>query len=176
MEGDAGAGLVGVAHGLDVIEGFALAVFLLVYLAVAEDVHYHVFAECVHAAYAHAVETAGHFVAALVEFAACVQHGHDHFEGGAVLLFVHVYGDTAAVVLDGDAVVFVDADVDFGAEAGKSLVDGVVHHFIDQMVEATEVHVADIHGGTHPHGLKAFQYGNITRAVFVLVLCCITHF
>ena len=73
-----------------------------------------------------------------------------------MLLFVHVHGYAAAVVLNGYAVVFVNAYVDFGAETRQGFVDGVINHFIDQMVETAEIHVANIHGGTHPHCLETF--------------------
>ena len=81
------------------------------------------FAEGVNAAHAHAVQTARHLVAALVELAAGVQHSHNHLEGGAVLLFVHIYGYATAVIFYGDAVVFVNADIYLVAKASESLVD-----------------------------------------------------
>ena len=174
VEGDAGAGLVGRAHLFDGVERLAFAVFLLVDLPTTVDVDNHVLAEGVDAAHTHAVQTAGHLVAAFVELAACMQHGHHHFEGRTVLLFVHVHRDAAAIILNSDTVIFVDAYVNLGAIPGQGLVDGVVHHLVHQMVQAAEVDVADVHGRTYTHRLKAFQYGNITRAVFVL-LCCIAH-
>ena len=41
-----------------------------------------------------------------------------------------------AVVLDADAVAGGDDHVDLGAIAGQGLVDGVVDHFVDEMMEA----------------------------------------
>ncbi len=171
LEGDAGAGLVGVAHGLHLVEGFALAVFLLVYLSIAVDVHNHVLTEGVHATHTHTVQTAGHFIAAFVEFAASMQHRHHHLQGRTMLLFVHVHGNTAAIILNSDAVIFVDAYIYLVAVACQSLVDGVVHHLVYQMVQTAEIHVTNIHGGTHAHGFQTLQNGDITRTVFVLLLC-----
>ena len=175
LEGDAGAGVVGVAHGLHLVQGFALAVLLLVDLAAAVHVHLHVFAQGVHAAHAHAVQAAAHLVAALVELAARMQHRHHHLQGRAVLLLVHVHGNAAPVVLHGHAVVLVDADVNPVAETRQSLVDGVVHHLIHQMVQAAEIHVADIHGRTHAHSLQTLQHRDITCTVFALLLCRFVH-
>jgi hypothetical protein len=73
-----------------------------------------------------------------------------------MFLLMHVHGYTAAVILNGDTVVFVDAYVYFGAVAGQGFVNGVVHHFVNQVVEPTEVNISDIHGGTYPYCFKAF--------------------
>jgi hypothetical protein len=46
---------------------------------------------------------------------------------------------------------------DLGAEAGKGLVDGVVHHLPHQMVQAGGARGADVHAGTLAHGLEALE-------------------
>jgi len=51
---------------------------------------------------------------------------------------VCVDGDAAAVVGDAHRAVLVDGDGDVVAVAGQCLVDRVVHHFVDEMVEALE--------------------------------------
>ena len=170
VEGDFGAPLVGDADFLDGVEGFALGVFLLVDFAVAVDVDDHVVAEGVDAGDADAVEAAGDLVGVFVEFAAGVEDGHDDLEGGAVLFLVHVDGDTATVVLDGDAVVGVYLHVDLVAVARQSLVNGVVHNLIDKVVQAAFVHVADVHGRAHAHGFQSFKYGNVTRTVVNILI------
>ncbi len=144
--------------------------FLLVYCVVAEDLHYHVVAQGVDAAHAHAVQATGDLVAVLVELAAGVEDGHDDLEGGAVLFLVHVDGDTATVVLDGDAVVGVYLHVDLVAVARQSLVNGVVHNLIDKVVQAAFVHVADVHSRAHAHGFQSFKYGNVTRTVVNILI------
>ena len=92
-----------------------------------------------------------------------------------MLLLVHVHGNAAPVVLHGHAVILVDADVNPVAETRQSLVDGVVHHLIHQMVQAAEIHVADIHGRTHAHSLQTLQHRDITCTVFALLLCRFVH-
>ena len=48
---------------------------------------------------------------------------------------------------------------DLVAEAGQRLVDGVVHHLIDHVVEAgAVVGVADIHARPLAHGIEALQH------------------
>ena len=119
------------------------------------------------------MQSAGDFVGTFVEFAAGVQDGHDHLEGRAVLFLVHVHGNAAAVVLDGDAVVGVDADVYLVAVACQGFVDGIVDHLINQVVQAAEVDVADVHGGAHAHGFETFENGDVTSAVVVWDFCVI---
>jgi hypothetical protein len=104
-----------------------------------------------------------------------MQNCHDHLEGGAMLLFVHVHGDSTAIILNRDAVVFVDAHVYFVAIACQGFVDGVVDNLIDQVVEAAEIDVADVHGWTHADGLKTFEYGDVAGAVVVLSLLFFAH-
>ena len=163
---------------LDGVKGFAAGVFLLVDFTVAKDLRGHVGRKCVDARYAHAVQSAGHFVGAFVELAACVQHGHDDFQGRFLFLLMEVDGDASAVVLDGDGVVGVDGYFDVVAIACHGFVDGVVHHFVDQVVQAVFTDVADIHGGTFAHGLQAFEHLDVAGRVVVLAhylfFCCHT--
>src|ERR1039458_10347072 len=106
-------------------------------VAVAPDFHVELLAESVHAAHAHAVQAAGDLVRRGVELAAGVQLGQHHLNRRhlfAVGQCLHVYGDAAAVVDDGNGVVHVDDDVDLLAIAGQRLVHGVVDHPPDQAV------------------------------------------
>ena len=58
-------------------------------------------------------------------------------------------------------------DEDLVGEAGKRLVDGVVDHLIDHVMEARAVvGVADIHARPLAHGIEAFQHLDRFRAVF----------
>ena len=114
-----------------VVEGLALLIFLLVDVAVAEHLRLHVGGEGVDARHAHAVQTARHLVGAFVELTACVQHGHHHFQGTLVHLLMLVHGNTAAIVLHGDAVILVDGHFDMRAIAGHRLVDRVVDGLVD---------------------------------------------
>ena len=71
---------------------------------------------------------------------------------------MHIDGNAAAIVDDGDAVVVVHDDVDFVAEAGQGFVDGVVHHFPDQMMQALLAGRADVHGRAFAHSLEIAEH------------------
>ena len=96
------------------------------------------------------------FIAAVAEFAAGVEHGQDDLHGGFPA-FVHVHGDAAAVIHDGDAVVPVDGHFHMVAVARQRLVDGVVHHLVNEMVQAALGGAADVHARPHTNGLQAFE-------------------
>ena len=175
MECGAGACFVGGAHFLYGVEWDALGVFLLINFTVAVDVDYHFVAQCIDARYAYTVQTSGYLVAAFVELAAGVQDGHDYFEGRAMLFLMHVHWNAATVVFDGDAVVFINANVYFAAIACQGFVDGVVYHLVDKVVQAAEVDVADVHGGAHTDGFEAFENGDVAGTVIVLSLLFFAH-
>ena len=115
---------------------------------------------------ADAVQAAGDGVSAAAELAAGVQDGHDDFNGGLVLGGVHVHGDAAAVVDHLDAAVGLQDDFDVRAVAGQGLVDRVVHHFVDQVVQAARSGGSDVHARAFPDGLQAFKHGDVAGAVF----------
>ena len=122
--------------------------------------------ERVHHGDTHAVEAAGHGVAAAAELAAGVQDGHDHFNGGLVLGGVHVHGDAAAVVNHLDAAVGLEDNFDVRAVPGQGLVNRVVHHFVDQVVQAARPGGADVHAGPFADGFEALKNGDVAGTVF----------
>ncbi len=99
-----------------------------------------------------------------------MQDGQHDFEGGLVHLLVHVDGDSAAVVHHLDRIVLEDRNLDSVGESGECLVDGVVHHFVDEMVESAGGDVADVHRGAFPDGLKAFQHLDVV--CYILFFFC----
>ena len=87
-------------------------------IAVHEDVGLQPLAEGVDHRDADAVQAAGDLVAAAAELAARVQHGEDDLGGRLAVLLHDAHGDAAAVVDDGDGVVWVDGH---GDAAGSDL-------------------------------------------------------
>ncbi len=82
------------------------------------------------------MQAAGYSVAAATELAAGVQDGHDHLNGGLALGGVDVHRNAAAVVRDLDAAVGLQDDFDVRAVSGQRLINGVVHHFVHQVVQS----------------------------------------
>ena len=160
LEADGGAVVVGFADVLQLLLRHAPAVDLLPAFPVAADGDLKAFGQGVDARDAHAVQAAGHLVRRVVELAARVELGHDDLYGRDLFLRVDVHGDAAPVVAHGDAVVHVKHDFDARAVPRHGFVDGVVHDFVDEVVQAPVVRAADVHGRAFSYRLKAFQNGD----------------
>ena len=113
------------------------------------------------------MQAAGDFVGIAVEFSAGVKNSHDNFGGWLFLRGVHVDGNAAPVVGDGDGIVVMDDNVDFVAIARKGLVDRVVANFPDQMMQAEFAGRADVHRRTLAYGFDAAK--DFDRSGVVLV-------
>ena len=134
LERDLGAAALGGAGDREVAERLAALVTLLVRVVVAPDLEIEPLRQRVHDRHADAVQTARHLVGAVLELAAGVQHRQRDF-GGRLAALVHVGRNAAAVVDDGDRVVEMNRDVDFGTEAGERFVDRVVDDLVNQVMQ-----------------------------------------
>ena len=172
LEGDAGAGDTGV-HGADALQRavrVAAAEGLLVLAAVAADVDGQPLRAGVDDGRADAVQAAGHLVAGVLaaELAAGVEDGIDDGDGRQTGISLDVHGDAAAIVRDLNDVALQDLDLDVVAVTGQSLVDGVVHDLVHQMVQAALAGGADIHTGALAHCLQTFQDLDLAGVVFMV--------
>ena len=157
LEGDGGAGVVGLAHHPHLLGDLAPGELHLVDFPVFVDLDLQPLGQSVDNRRAHPVEPARHLIAAAAEFAAGVEDGKHHLQGGFTGLGLNVNRDAPAVVGDGDGVARVDGDGDVGTVAGQGLVDGVVHDLIYQMVQARLRGGADIHAWPLAHRFQALQ-------------------
>ena len=170
LEGDRGPRVVGPAHHLHLLGDLAPGELHLVNFPVLVDLDLQPLAQGVDHRRAHAVEAAGHLIAAAAEFSSRVQDGENYLQGGPPGLGLDVYWDAAAVVGDGDGVAGIDGDGDVGAVARQGLVDGVVHDLIHQVVQARFAGGADVHAGALAHRLQPLQHLDLRAAVFVFHL------
>ena len=170
LKGDGGAVLVGISHHGDGLGHLAPGKLHLINFSVLMDLDLQPLAEGVDHAGAHAVETAGDLIAPAAEFAAGMQDGEDHLQGGKAGLRLYVHGYAAPVVRYGDDVALSDDDVNLVAVPGQRLVDGVVHDLVHQVVETGGGGGADVHTGALAHRLQALQDLNLAAAVLMLHL------
>ena len=132
---------------------------------VQEHVHGEPLAQGVNDTGADAVQAAGIIIVLTVELAARVQDGEDDLHPGDAHGRMRVDRHAAAVVPDAGGAVFMQGDGDLGSEAVGSLVDCVVHDLPEQVVQAAGGSGTDIHAGTHPDGLEAFQHLDIAGII-----------
>ena len=166
-ESDARSGLaVRIADGLERRLGHTVGEAHEMLLAVAPDGEIEPGRERVDDRHADAMQTARDLVGVLVELPAGMELGHDHFSRRDALALVDLGRDAPSVVVDGDRAVGIQRDHDLVAEAGQRLVDGVVHHLVDHVMQTRAViGVADIHARPLAHGIEAFQHLDRFRAV-----------
>jgi hypothetical protein len=158
VEGDARAAPVGLADDGDLAGGVAALVALREDLSLPVDLDLEPVGERVHAGHAHAVQASGDLVGVRLELSPGVELRHHHVErvhpgdGG-----VGPHGDARAVVEHRHRVVGVDGDLDLVAAPRHRLVDGVVDHLEDEVVESALPHVADVHVRPLADGLEPLE-------------------
>ncbi len=92
--------------------------------------------------------------------------GHDDLGGRDALARMDVGRNAAAVIGDGHGAVGVERDGHLGRVARQRLVDGVVDHLVDHVVQARAVvGVADIHARPLAHGIEALEDLDRFRAI-----------
>jgi hypothetical protein len=84
-----------------------------------------------------------------------------------VLRLVQVYRDAAAVVDDPDAAVLEHRDQNRVAVAGECLIDRVVDHLVDEVVETARTGGTDVHSRTFSHRLETLEHLDLICSVAV---------
>ena len=165
-EGDLRAALAGCfAHHLQRRIGLTMGEAHEVLLAIAEDGELELDRERIDDGDADAMQAARDLVGILVELSPGVQLGHDDFRCGDTFA-VDVRGNAAAIVGDGAGAIGIECHRHARGMAGQRLVDRVVHHLIDHVMQARPViGVADVHAGALPDRVEAFQDLDRIRAV-----------
>ena len=170
LEGDGGAGGGGGTDLFQIAVGLSPGKLLFILKAVPAHPDDEPLGQGVDDGSAHAVQAAGHLVAGILaaELAAGVEHGVDDGDGGNAHFGLDVHRDAAAVVADFNDVALLDGDLDVGAVSGQSLVDGVIHDLIDQMMQAPGAGGTDIHARALAHRLQTLQDLDLGAAVLVI--------
>ena len=111
------------------------------------------------------MKTAAEFVGSLTEFAAGVEVGQHELNGRNFPLRVHVDRNAAAIVADGTRAVGVDGHIDVRAETGQMFVDRVIEDFVNAVMQAAFIGVADVHPRPLAHGFQTLKFVDLRRAV-----------
>ena len=144
----------------------AMAEFHRVLFAVAEDAQLEPARQGVDDRDADPVQAARDLVGILVELPARMELGHDDLGGRDAFARVDVDRDAAAVIGHGHRTVGVQRHRHFRCVTGQRLVDGVVHHLVDHVVQARAViGIADIHAGPLAHRIEALEHLDGIRAI-----------
>jgi hypothetical protein len=166
-EGDDGALLAGAPGALQRAVGTtAVEVGLHEAAPVPVDLQIETLGQGVHHRDTHAVQAAGDLVPLAPELAAGMEGGEHHLGGrDARILGVLVDGDAPAVVGHAAPAVLEQGDLDEVGMAGHGLVDGVVDHLVDQVVEARRAGGSDVHPGAFPDRFEALEDRDVLGVV-----------
>jgi hypothetical protein len=99
-----------------------------------------------------------------------VQHGHYDLKRRTLLLLMHVHRNASSVIHHLDGVSGEDIDLDIVAIAGQGLIDTVIDHLADEVMQTLYAGIANIHGRTLAHSFKTFEDLDVTGVVVVLNL------
>ena len=172
VELNGGAVLVAaLAYHLNLAGGLAIGIFLAINLAATANLGTQVIAKRVNARNSHAVQATRHFVRTFIKFSTGMKHCHHHLKGRLVKFFMFVNGDSATVVANGYRIILANYHVNGVAKTGKSLVDGVVNHLTNKVVQSLNTRIANVHCRTLANCLKAFEHLNVMgRILFFFLL------
>ena len=151
-------GIFRVACDLQFALGVAQFVFLVPHLAVAADRQAQQFGQGIYYGDTDAMQPAGYFVGITIEFATGMQHGQNHFSGRATFFSVVIGRDPTPVVTYGDRAVGMYGHVNRVTKSGQGLIDGVIHHLEDHVMQASPVvGITDVHSWAFAYSIQPFQ-------------------
>ena len=150
--------------------GFAAFESDHVHLALAADFRFEPVRQRIHALRADTVKTAGVFVGALSELAAGVKIGEHQFHRGDAEFRMRINRNAAAVVGHRNRAIDVNRHLDPLAVAGEMLVDRIVQHLENAVVQAAFIGVADVHARTLSNSFQTLQFVDLGGTV---LLACI---
>ena len=165
LESNQSPAVIRFADHLDRIQRLAFLVFLYKMLAFTEYIHLHMGRKRIHAGNTDPMQTAGNLVSPFIEFTPGMQHRHHHFQRATFFLRVHIGRNPSAVIPDRNRIILENSHFHMGTVTGQGFVYGVVHYFIDQMVQTPHIHIADVHRRPFAHGFQSFQYLDVLRGI-----------
>ena len=122
------------------------------------DDHFHPLGDSVDGRNADAVQTAAHFVGAVVKLTTSVQFGHDDFSRRNTKFVMLIDRNTSPVISYGKRMIGVEDDFHGVVESREMLVNRVVHHFPNAMMESRAVMgVPEVHSWSFSNGLEPLE-------------------
>ena len=118
------------------------------------------------------MQAAGNLISATAEFTTGMQHSKYNFQCRLTCLRLDVYGDTTTIIGNGNRVTGIDGHSNIFTVSGQSFVNGIIHNFIDQVVQTGRRSRSDIHTGSFSDCFQTFQNLDLLSAIFL----CYFHF
>ena len=170
LEMDSGTRPVGVASHFKLRGLFTLGKGLVVNLFILLDLNSQFRGEGVDNGDPNAMKAAGYLVPSTAKFTAGVQNRQCQLNPGLFHFVVHIGRNTTAVIHNGDTVIFINGDHNILTVTRQRLIDGVIHDFIDKMVEPLLAGAPDIHPRSLLDRLKAFQHLYLVGSIIIFLI------
>ena len=148
---------------------------LAVLLPLAMDGHIHPFTQGVDHGNPDAMEPTGHLVPPGPELAAGVEHGKHGLQSAATGAGMDVGGNATAVVGDAGGAIGMEHHFNGGAVARQGLINRIVHHLVNKVMQTARAGGADIHTRPLPDRFQAFKHLNLFGAVGGIDLGGVAH-
>ncbi len=112
------------------------------------------------------MQTARDLVGIAVELATGMQYGHNDLGRRLFLRRMHIDRNTTTVVFHRDRTINMNSYRDFVTVSGQTFINGVIHHFIDQMVQTLGTGRTNIHGRPLTNCGQSFKNLDALSTVF----------
>ena len=103
------------------------------------------------------MKSTGDLVAVVIELAAGVQHRHDDLESRFAALVIF-YRYSAPIILNGNSAVEVKVDLNVVTPTLQGFIDGIVQHFIHEVMKSRGICAADVHIGALTDSFQTLEH------------------
>ena len=155
--------------------GVAALKALEMHLALTAHGDFHPLTQSIDDGDTNAMQASRNLVTTGSEFATGMQHRQNGFKGTFPSAGVHIGGNPPAVVTDGHRAVLTQHHQNSVAMAREGLIDRVIHHLINQVVQTSWSGGADVHARAFADRFKSLQDLDLFRPVGVLDLGNVAH-
>ena len=113
------------------------------------------------------VKTAGNLITGSSELSSCMKDGENNFQGGLSRLFLYIYRNSSSIIPYGNGIILMNSYGNGITKSGQSLVYGVIHDFINQMMQTANGGTSDIHSRSFSNRFQSLQNLNLICTVFL---------
>ena len=117
------------------------------------------------------MKPAGNLISAAAEFSSGMKNRKDNLNSRFFCLMIHSHRNSSAVINDRNRIILINLYFNFCTIPCQSLVDRIVHNFINKMMETSGRRRSDIHTRSFSDSLQTFQNLNLVSSIFICYCC-----
>ena len=147
---------------------FPSGINLLINITVSVNSCNHLIGKCVNTRNPNSVKTSRNFVRIFIKLTSGSNFGHYNLQCRFLFFLVKIDRNTTPIIHNFYGVSFFYRDSYRITISCQSLIDRVIHDFINQMVETSDPYITNVHRRTHTNVLHSFQCLNTTCCILFL--------